>query len=40
MHYDTKGTPDAILEEDKVIEKFPLSLGKIAVVPADQIFEK
>src|SRR5262245_19983652 len=26
--YDTKGTPAEILEEDKIIEKFPLPLGK------------
>ena len=40
--YDTKGTPPEVLEEDKVIEKFPLPLGKgaLTVVPVDQMFEK
>jgi zinc protease len=40
MNYDTKGTPEAILEEDKLIEKFPLPPSPITVVPVDQIFEK
>ena len=40
--YDTAGTPPEILEEDKVIEKFPLPVvaDKIRVVPVDQMFEK
>jgi zinc protease len=40
--YDTAGTPEAILAEDKVIEKFPLPIDKenIKVVPVDQMFEK
>jgi zinc protease len=39
--YDTAGTPPAILEEDKIIQKFPLpvSADKIKVVPVDQLFE-
>jgi zinc protease len=39
--YDTKGTPAAIEAEDKVIEKFPLSIKKenVRVVPVDQMFE-
>ena len=40
--YDTAGTPPAILEEDKLIEKFalPIKADKIRVVPVDQMFEK
>jgi len=40
--YDTAGTPEAILTEDKTIEKFPLPIDKdnIKVVPVDQMFEK
>lgn len=40
--YDTAGTPPAILEEDKLIEKEPLPLTaqSIRVVPVDQMFER
>ena len=40
--YDTAGTPPAILEEDKLIEKEPLPLGPDAVriVSVDQMFER
>jgi len=40
--YDTAGTPADILEEDKVIQKFPLpvSADKVKVVPVDQMFER
>jgi zinc protease len=40
--YDTAGTPQPILDEDKVIEKFPLPVAKdnLQVVPVDQMFEK
>ena len=40
--YDTKGTSAEVLEEDKVIEKFPLpvSAAKITIVPVEQMFEK
>lgn len=39
--YDTKGTPAAIEAEDKLIEKFPLSIKpeNVRVVPVDQMFE-
>jgi zinc protease len=39
--YDTAGTPPEILDEDKVIEKFPVPIAKDAarVVPVDQMFE-
>jgi len=40
--YDTAGTPPAILEEDKLIEKEPLpvSAASVRVVPVAQMFEK
>ena len=40
--YDTTGTPADILEEDKIIQKFPLpvSAGKIKVAPVDEMFER
>jgi zinc protease len=40
--YDTKGTPAAILEEDKLIEKEPLpvSADSIRIVSVDQMFER
>ncbi|HEY4184266.1 MAG TPA: pitrilysin family protein [Polyangia bacterium] len=40
--YDTGGTPAAILEEDKLIEKEPLPItaDSVRVVSADQMFEK
>jgi zinc protease len=40
--YDTAGTPQAILDEDKTIEKLPVPLGPgaVRVVPVDQMFEK
>ena len=40
--YDTGGTPAAILEEDKIIEKFPVPVAKdkVRVVPVDQMFER
>jgi len=40
--YDTAGTPAAILEEDKLIEKeaLPISAQNVRVVPAAQMFEK
>ncbi|MBC8132721.1 MAG: hypothetical protein H7X95_07045 [Deltaproteobacteria bacterium] len=39
--YDTAGTPAAIVDEDKLIEKEPLSFTPegIRVVPVDQMFE-
>jgi len=40
--YDTAGTPAAILEEDKLIEKEPLPVtaDSVRIVPAAQMFEK
>jgi zinc protease len=40
--YDTKGTPDDILEEDKTIEKFPLPIkpADVSIVPVEQLFER
>jgi zinc protease len=40
--YDTAGTPAEILAEDKIIEKFPVSLNKdaVRVVPVEQMFER
>jgi zinc protease len=40
--YDTKGTAPAVLDEDKVIEKFPLPISEksITVVPVEHIFDK
>ena len=42
IKYDTAGTPPAILEEDKLIEKepLPLSAESVRIVPAAQMFEK
>jgi zinc protease len=40
--YDTKGTPEQVISEDKLIEKFPLPISEkqITIVPVEQIFEK
>ena len=40
--YDTAGTPPEILEEDKVIQKFPLPVTaeRVKVIPVDQMFER
>jgi zinc protease len=40
--YDTPGTPAAILEEDAIIEVFPLGVGeeRITTQPASALFEK
>lgn len=32
--------PDPVLEEDKTIEKFPVKIPDVTVVPVDQVFEK
>ena len=41
IHYDTKGTPEAVLAEDGTIEKFPLSIqaADVRVVPASEMFQ-
>lgn len=42
IHYDTQGTPEAVLTEDKTIEKFPIAVKAedVRVVPASEMFEK
>lgn len=37
--YDTQGTPEAVLEEDKVIEAFPLRNVTTTIVPVAEMFE-
>jgi zinc protease len=38
--YDTQGTPESVLTEDKLIEAFPLNDVKVKIVPVEQMFEK
>jgi zinc protease len=38
--YDTQGTPEAILGEDKTIESFPLPNVTVKVVPVERMFEE
>jgi zinc protease len=38
--YDTQGTPEDVLAEDKVIASFPLEDVRVKIVPVDQMFEK
>ncbi|WP_165220332.1 M16 family metallopeptidase [Aquisphaera insulae] len=38
--YDTQGTPEEILGEDRTIAAFPLKGVKVRIVPVDQMFEK
>jgi zinc protease len=40
-HYDTAGTPQEILQEDKLIEVYPLRVNpdRVRVVHAEQMFE-
>jgi zinc protease len=38
--YDTQGTPESVLAEDKVIAAFPLRDVKVEVVPVSSLFEK
>jgi zinc protease len=38
--YDTQGTPEDILAEDKQIAAFPLPGAKVKIVPASEMFEK
>jgi zinc protease len=38
--YDTQGTPDSILNEDKIIAAFPLKDLNISIVPVESMFEK
>lgn len=38
--YDTQGTPQEILDQDKLIEVFPLKDVSVRIVPVEQMFEK
>ncbi len=38
--YDTQGTPEDILAEDKQIAAFPLKDVSVKIVPVEQMFEK
>lgn len=38
--YDTQGTPESVLSEDKQIERFPLRNLRTRIVPVGQMFEK
>ena len=40
LTYDTKGTPDDVLAEDKTIAAFPLKDVSVRVVPVDEVFQK
>ena len=40
LAYDTQGTPESILAEDKIIAAFPLPDVSITIVPVSQMFEK
>jgi hypothetical protein len=42
MVYDTKDTPAAVLEEDKIIERYPVALSpsQTKIVSASSLFEK
>lgn len=42
IHYDTQGTPEAVLAEDKAIEKFPVPVKAedVRIVPASEMFQK
>jgi zinc protease len=38
--YDTQGTPEDVLAEDRQIAAFPLRDVSVRVVPVDQMFQK
>lgn len=38
--YDTEGTPEEILAEDKVIERFPLRDVSVEIIPASEMFSR
>lgn len=40
ISYDTQGTPEAVLSEDKVIAAFPLRDVSVKIVPVQDVFEK
>jgi zinc protease len=39
LAYDTQGTPDDVLAEDKVIAAYPLKDVRVKVVPVAEMFE-
>jgi zinc protease len=41
LHYDTEGTPADILDEDKLIEAFPLRVNhdRVRILPVERMFE-
>ena len=40
LTYDTQGTPEDVLAEDKQIAAFPLKDVSVRIVPVEQMFEK
>ena len=40
LTYDTQGTPEDVLAEDKQIAVFPLKDVSVRIVPVEQMFEK
>jgi len=40
ISYDTEGTPEDVLAEDKVIANFPLKDVSVTIVPVEQMFEE
>jgi zinc protease len=42
LHYDTSGTPDSILAEDKKIESHPLNINRdrLRIIDANKMFEE
>ena len=40
LTYDTQGTPEDVLAEDKQIAAFPLKNVSVKIVLVDQMFEK
>ena len=38
--YDTQGTPEDVLAEDKQIAVFPLKDVKVKILPVGEMFEK
>ena len=40
LHYDTEGTPESILAEDRRIAAFPLGDVRVRVVPVAEMFEE
>ncbi len=40
MVYDTEGTPEDVLAEDKLIERFGLGQVNVRIIPVDEMFER